>query len=77
MTVTRQDLVTFALGLGAAVLVAVGEALVESEGLFADPEAWLRAAAAGVLAAAGRYLVTELTERRAPRAGRDGDADVS
>jgi hypothetical protein len=63
VTFTKQDAVTFLLGLGAAVLVVVAEALLQPEGLFVDAGAWLRALAIGVLAAVGRYLVTRLAER--------------
>lgn len=63
MTFTRQDAATFLIGLGAALLVVLGEALVRSQELFDDPEKWAMSLCAGLLAAAGRYLVTEVTRR--------------
>jgi hypothetical protein len=72
MTFTKQDALTFLIGLAAALLIVLGEALVRSEELFDDPEKWAIGLGAGLLAAAGRYLVTELTQRGLVRRGGPG-----
>lgn len=64
MTLTKQDLVTFAIGLGAAVLLQIGVALAQLDAShMQDWGAWGSGFGVGILSAAGRYLVTELTER--------------
>ena len=63
MSFTRQDAVTFGVGLAAALLVTLGEALVRSGELAEDPGKWAVGLGTGLAAAAGRYLVTELTQR--------------
>lgn len=60
---TRQDLYTFLIGLGAAVLYEFGTRAVDSEAIVSDPHAWAGSLAVGLLSAVGRYLVTYLTQR--------------
>lgn len=61
---TRQDLVTFAVGLGAALALTLGEALVQLDsGVVEDWGLWARNLGVGFASAAGRYLLTELTQR--------------
>lgn len=61
---TRQDLVTFLIGLGAAAALTLGEALVQLDsGVVDDWGLWARNLGVGLAAAAGRYLLTELTQR--------------
>lgn len=61
---TQQDAITFAVGLGAAVAIQVGTALVQLDGgQVKDFGQWALALGTGALAAAGRYIVTELTQR--------------
>lgn len=66
MTVSRQDVLTFLIGLGAAVAIQVGAALVQLDGnQVTDWGQWGISLATGAAAAAGRYVVTELTQRGA------------
>lgn len=64
MSFTRQDAITFAIGLAAAVVLVAAEALIrfETEGI-EDPLRWGISLGTGILAAAGRYIVTEMTQR--------------
>lgn len=63
MTFTRQDLYTFLIGLGAALLFTLGEALIRSQELADDPGKWAIGLGTGMASALGRYLVTELAQR--------------
>lgn len=64
MTFTRQDVYTFAVGLGVALLLQLGSVLVrlDSEQI-TDWGAWALSLATGLLAATGRYLLTEFSQR--------------
>ena len=77
MTFTKQDGLTFLIGLVASLVMVVGEALVRSEELLDDPEKWAIGLGAGLLAAAGRYIVTELTQRGLGRAAPAGGVEPS
>lgn len=63
MQFSKQDVVTFALGLLVAVAVVLGEAALKLE---ADPTAdlglWARNLLAAVLVSTCRYLVTRLPD---------------
>ena len=63
MTFTRQDLVTFLIGMLVALGVTEGEALVTLE-----PDValgvWARNLLIGLGTSCGRYLLTELAQRR-------------
>ena len=63
MTFTRQDALTFLIGLAAALAITLAEALVRSQEITDDPEKWAIGLGTGLLAATGRYLLTELTQR--------------
>lgn len=64
MTFTRQDALTFLIGLGAGALVVVGQALLELDSdTTTDLGIWARNLLTGLAAATGRYLVTELAQR--------------
>lgn len=63
MSFTRQDLFTFLIGMGAAILVPLAEALIRSQEIVDDPIKWGIAVGTGMLTAIGRYLLTELTQR--------------
>lgn len=63
MTFTKQDAVTFLIGLGVAVFMVVGQSLAASDNIAEDPVKWLISLGTAVLTAAGRYIVTELTQR--------------
>jgi hypothetical protein len=63
MTFTKSDGLTFLIGLGAALAVTLGEALIRFEDGGIDLETWAVALLTGLLAAAGRYLVTFLAQR--------------
>lgn len=59
MKFTRQDLLTFLLGLAAAVAVPLGHALITFDADTLDElKLWGAALASGLLAAAGRYIAT-------------------
>lgn len=61
---TKQDLATFLVGLGAALAVTLGESLVLLETTpMEDIGLWARNLGVGFAAAAGRYLLTEMTQR--------------
>lgn len=68
-TFTRQDLITFVIGLAAGLALEIGVALYDSEALFSDPSQWIRAMGAGALGAAGRYTVTYLAQKGFTRGG--------
>ena len=58
------DLATFAIGLGAALAIQLGTALVQLDGgQVTDWGQWSLALGTGLAGAAGRYIVTELTQR--------------
>lgn len=64
LTFSKQDLVTFLVGLAAACAITFGEALVMLETTpIEDLGLWARNLGVGLAGAAGRYLVTELTQR--------------
>lgn len=63
MKFTLQDLWTFLIGLVVAVVWEVGNALVTSADAFEDFNKWLALLAVGILTAAGRYILTYLTQR--------------
>lgn len=64
MQFSRQDAVTFLIGLGAALAIQLGAALVALDGEpVSDWGTWGIALGTGLLSAAGRYLVTELSQR--------------
>lgn len=60
---TRSDVVTFGIGLAAGLAWEVGDALVQSEALFADWRAWSTALGVGLVSATGRWIATYLTLR--------------
>jgi hypothetical protein len=70
---TRQDLVTFAVGLGVALAVTLGEALVNADTV-EDWTTWARNLGIGFATAAGRYMLTEISQRGL-RGGGDGDPE--
>lgn len=60
----RQDAITFGIGLVAALAIQAGTALVQLDGApVSDWGAWAISLGTGLLTAAGRYVVTELTQR--------------
>jgi hypothetical protein len=64
MNFSRQDAITFAIGLGAALAIQLGTAFVQLDGgQVADWGQWSIALATGLASAGGRYVVTELTQR--------------
>ncbi|KKL88305.1 hypothetical protein LCGC14_1926050 [marine sediment metagenome] len=63
MRFTKQDALTFGLGLGAALLIVLGEALIRlEEDVVVDISVWGRGLLVGILGATGRYLVTRIPE---------------
>ena len=58
---TKQDALTFLIGLGAGVLFEVGDALIASDQLFNNTTDWVKTLGAGTAAAAGRWIATYLT----------------
>ena len=63
MRFTKQDALTFGIGLLAALIMVLGEALVDLEGDVAiDLSVWARNLLVGLAAACGRYLVTRVPE---------------
>lgn len=64
MTFTRQDAITFLIGLAAGAVVVVGQALIMLDSdTTTDLGIWTRNLATGLAGATGRYLVTELAQR--------------
>lgn len=63
MTFTKQDAITFLVGLGAALLVTLAQSLIDTQSLTEDPSRWAISLGTGLLAAAGRYLITVLAQR--------------
>lgn len=63
MKFTMQDLYTFLIGLGVSIAVPFAGALIQAEAIFEDPVTWAIALAVGVISAAGRYILTEITQR--------------
>lgn len=64
MNFTKQDFYTFVVGLGAAVVVELATRFENTDAILANPEAWLHGLVIGLLSAAGRYLLTFLTQKR-------------
>ena len=62
MTFTKEDLRTFLIGLIAALGVTLGEMLITVEAQ-TDLGVWGRGLLVGLLAAAGRYILTEFARR--------------
>ncbi len=63
MRFTKQDALTFGLGLGAALLIVLGEALIRlEESVIIDLSVWGRDLLVGLAGAMGRYLVTRIPE---------------
>lgn len=63
MRFTKQDALTFGLGLGAALLIVLGEALISlEESIVVDLSTWMRSLLIGFAGALGRYLVTRIPE---------------
>lgn len=63
MTFSKQDAITFLIGLGAAILITVAEALIDAEAIRdIGWETWGTNLAIGLASAAGRYLVTYLAQ---------------
>ncbi|KKN26261.1 hypothetical protein LCGC14_0876360 [marine sediment metagenome] len=63
MRFTKQDALTFGLGLGAALVIVLGEALIRlEESVVIDLSVWARDLLVGLLGAIGRYLVTRIPE---------------
>ncbi|KKM14362.1 hypothetical protein LCGC14_1706870 [marine sediment metagenome] len=63
MRFTKQDALTFGLGLGAAVLIVLGEVLIRlEESVVIDLSVWARDLLVGLAGAIGRYLVTRIPE---------------
>ncbi len=61
---TRQDLVTFGIGLGVALAFTLGQGLMSLDsGPVEDWSLWARNLGLGIAGAGGRYIVTALTER--------------
>ena len=68
MTFTKSDLLTFGIGLGVAIAIALGEALIRLDSDPAqDVSIWARNLLTGLGAAAGRYVATRLPEWKAKR----------
>lgn len=63
MKFTKQDALTFLIGIAVAIAWEVGVALANAEALFADPAEALVKLGIGISGAAGRYLLTYLTQR--------------
>ncbi len=63
MRFTKQDALTFGLGLIAALLIVLGEALISlDEEIVIDLSVWVRDLFVGLAGALGRYLVTRVPE---------------
>lgn len=60
---TTQDSITFLIGLGTALAFVLGEAMIDSQALADDPAKWAIGLGTGLVAAAGRYIVSELARR--------------
>ena len=63
MTFSKQDAVTFLVGLVVSALFVVGEALVQSEAIAENPTQALFTFLTGLGTATGRYIITFLTQR--------------
>ncbi len=63
MTFTKHDAATFLIGLGAALAITLGEALITADTIAADPAKWAIGVGTGLATAAGRYIVTQLAAR--------------
>ena len=63
MTFTKQDGITFLVGLVVSALFVGGEALVQSEAIAEDPGKALIAFLVALGTALGRYIITFLTQR--------------
>jgi hypothetical protein len=61
LRLTKQDALTFAIGLAAGVSFEVADALLASDQLFANTTDWVKTLGAGVAAATGRWIATYLT----------------
>ena len=63
MRFTKQDALTFGMGLLAALLIVLGEALISlEEEVIIDLEVWVRDLLVGLAGSTGRYLVTRIPE---------------
>ena len=63
MRFTKQDALTFGMGLVAALIIVLGEALISlEEDVIIDLEVWVRDLLVGLAGAMGRYLVTRIPE---------------
>lgn len=63
MRFTKQDALTFGMGLVAALIIVLGEALISlEEEVIIDLEVWVRDLLVGLAGAIGRYLVTRIPE---------------
>ncbi|MPZ24088.1 MAG: hypothetical protein GEU28_11220 [Dehalococcoidia bacterium] len=70
MEFTRQDAMTFAIGLAAAIGVALGQALVTlTPEVLVDPDVWLRNLFVALAVAVGRYLITRLGQTAEKQGG--------
>ena len=69
MPFTRSDLTTFAIGMAAALAVALGQALIEFDAaaVAEEPKPFLLSLMTGVVTALGRWLATRIPELRAAR----------
>ena len=71
MKFERQDAITFGIGLGAALALAVGQALVQFDAAAVqdDPGPFLTGLATAAVTSLGRYLVTRVPEWLVTRGG--------
>lgn len=73
MRFTKQDALTFGMGLAAALIIVLGEALISlEESVIVDWAVWSRGLLVGLAGAMGRYLVTRVPEmltRNYPQGG--------
>ena len=65
MIFTKQDSVTFAIGLAATVVLVFAQAMIKADMLEIVDNPWpvLAALSTNLLQSIGRYLITELTQR--------------
>lgn len=63
MDFTKQDAITFGIGLGVALVFQTGVALASAGDQVSDVGAWALSLGTGLVTAAGRYIVTYFTER--------------